>query len=121
MKKKSKYLIVISVDALSEIDFESIKQMKNFGELIRKGAYSKEVRGIYPTLTYPSHVSIITGNYPNKHKVWSNEKNEPERQKQNWNWHYDNIKSKTKIGRLGFPLEDFYETYKNLSKKWSKR
>lgn len=41
-------------------------------EMRRNGAYSPGVTGVLPTMTYPTHVSIITGTNPATHSIVSN-------------------------------------------------
>lgn len=68
----SKYVVVISFDAVSSEDIEILKQMKNFKNLIENGALIKNVESVYPSLTYPAHTTIVTGKYPNQHGVIDN-------------------------------------------------
>ena len=56
-----RHLIVISVDALVYEDIADTKDLPLFGELIRNGSLTKNVRTIYPSLTHPVHASILTG------------------------------------------------------------
>lgn len=71
-KERAQHIILISLDSVYEDDFERLSKMPIFNELIQRGAYSKEVTSVYPTLTYPIHTSIITGTYPNKHGIYHN-------------------------------------------------
>lgn len=93
--KKARYLVVISIDALNSLDYDCIKDLPNFKFLMDNGSYAKEVIGVYPSLTYPSHASIITGVYPDKHGICSNEINEPGVKKQKWYWYSKDIKVPT--------------------------
>lgn len=91
--EKSKHVIMISLDGVYEDDFEKLCSKMAFKELISNGAYSKEVRTIYPTLTYPIHTSIITGVYANKHGVIHNNDLQPgvESNKQSWFWYSNEV------------------------------
>lgn len=93
--KHSNYLICISIDALNITDKNYIKNLSNFKDFFSNGAYAEEVVGIYPSLTYPSHATIVTGVYPNKHKIYSNTKNQPSKKELDWFWTKDEIKTKT--------------------------
>ena len=73
MPKKNK-LLVFCLDALCTLDIEYMKSLPAFGEIINRGSYVKHVEPTYPTLTYPCHTTIITGNYPDKHGIIHNEK-----------------------------------------------
>lgn len=69
---KSKYLIIISFDAVSAEDLSDLDKLVNFKYIINNGAYIKKVESVCPTLTYPAHVSIVTGKYPKNHGVIDN-------------------------------------------------
>ncbi len=108
-------LIIISVDALNSKDFEYIKNLPTFGELIKRGSTVTNVMSVYPSITYPSHTSISTGVYPNKHKIYNNEIANPYKHlQQDWNWHASKIKSPTifdyalkkgyKVGTIFWPV-----------------
>ncbi|OQJ81015.1 hypothetical protein BMS84_09755, partial [Leuconostoc pseudomesenteroides] len=63
-------LVIVSFDALGAEDVaQHLDMMPNLAQLIQRGAHVKKVEGIYPTLTYPSHTSIMTGVYPAKHGI----------------------------------------------------
>ncbi len=91
----SPYLIVVSVDSLRAADCATIKQLPNFKRLLDEGAYAQEVVGIYPSLTYPAHTSILTGTNPAKHGIYSNERFQPGVKEPGWFWHAREIKQPT--------------------------
>jgi predicted AlkP superfamily pyrophosphatase or phosphodiesterase len=95
MKKIVKYLYVISLDGLSTLDFEYIKNLPNFNEFLKEASYCKNVYSVYPTLTYPAHVSIVTGKYPKNHGIINNTLMQPNRNSPDWYWHRKNINSET--------------------------
>ena len=67
---KRNKLIVMSIDALFDEDIPCIKELPNFNRLLKNSARVRGgMRGIYPALTYPSHVSMITGTYPERHHI----------------------------------------------------
>ncbi|GHV38002.1 alkaline phosphatase family protein [Spirochaetia bacterium] len=65
-------LIVFSADALVYEDLEYLRTLPNFKRYLSGGAEIKSVRTIYPSVTYPVHMSITTGNWPDRHGVVSN-------------------------------------------------
>lgn len=70
-----KHLIVISLDAMGFRDLDELRHLTpHLNELIKRGTWVKKVQGIFPTLTYPSHTSIITGQYPVTHGIVNNTK-----------------------------------------------
>ena len=46
---KSKRLIVVSLDALSSIDFDMFSKLPNFKKFIRHAACCRQVRSVYPS------------------------------------------------------------------------
>lgn len=89
-----KHLIVISLDAMGFRDLNELRNLvPHLDQLIRRGTWVKRVRGIFPTLTYPSHTSIITGQYPVTHGIVNNTKIQPRRQSPDWYWYRKDIKS----------------------------
>lgn len=66
-------LMVFMIDALCETDVAYMRTLKNFGWILENGALVREMLPVYPSFTYPCHVSIMTGCYPNKHGIPHNE------------------------------------------------
>ena len=66
-------LFVFMVDALCESDVAYMRTLKNFGWMLENGALVREMLPVYPSFTYPCHVSIMTGCYPEKHGIPHNE------------------------------------------------
>jgi len=94
MSPNGKKLVVISMDAMITEDIDLAKTLPTYGHMIRGGALVKNVREIYPTLTYPSHVSMISGYYPDKHGVHSNFQEVPGCLELPWNWYHHIVKTK---------------------------
>lgn len=81
-------LIVMSIDAMFDEDMEEIKDLPNFRRLLKNSARVQGgMRGIYPALTYPSHVSMITGTYPERHHIYHNEILDPYSREMDWYWY----------------------------------
>lgn len=69
MKEKT---IVLSMDAMVGADIAYLKTKPNFSRLFRERAEIGKVCTIYPSITYPAHMSIMTGCRPGKHGVITN-------------------------------------------------
>ena len=96
MKKNTQYLFVISLDALVTTDFDYIKTLPTFSYLIGNGSTVKNLETVYPSVTYTCHTSIITGTYPNKHGIYTNEiMNTKRPNAQDWFWFEKDIKVPT--------------------------
>ena len=92
---ESKYLIIISFDAVSSKDIDKLKELSNFKLLINNGSLINNVESIYPTLTYPAHATIMTGMYPKNHGIINNTLNNFSDINPNWYWYRKYIKTKT--------------------------
>lgn len=69
MKEKT---FVLSMDAMVGEDIDYLKGKPNFSKLFARCAQVERVCTIYPSITYPAHVSIMTGCRPGKHGVITN-------------------------------------------------
>ena len=92
---KNKYVIVISFDAVSEEDLEFLSKQPNFSKLIKNGALIKNVESVYPSLTYPAHATIVTGEYPKNHGVINNTVLDFKNDNPDWYWYRKYIKGDT--------------------------
>lgn len=91
MKKQK--LIVISADALVFEDLELLQTLPNFKKYLADGACVERVSSIYPSVTYPCHVSMATGTYPAKHGVTSNFELKLNLEHTPWTWFHSHIKT----------------------------
>ena len=95
MTKLTDHLIVISFDCLSEHDVPLLRNLPNFKSFIEKSSYCTQVETIYPSVTYPCHATIVTGNFPNRHGIVNNTFIQPGRISPDWFWHRHHIKGTT--------------------------
>ncbi len=95
MKALTKRIIILSFDCLSALDFPKLNHLTNFKNMIESGSYAPHVQTVYPSLTYPCHTSIITGNYPKRHGIINNTLIQPGRKSPDWQWYRSAIKGTT--------------------------
>jgi len=89
----SKHVIIISIDGLRpEFYKDASWGTVNLHQLMEEGSYADGVRGVFPTVTYPSHTTIMTGVMPAKHGVYYNTPFEPKGATGRWYWEYDSVK-----------------------------
>jgi predicted AlkP superfamily pyrophosphatase or phosphodiesterase len=93
-------VLMISVDGLKpEYVFEAEKRglkIPYLGSLTRSGTYASGVIGVWPTVTYPSHTTLVTGVSPAEHGILSNVEFDPEQHfKEAWFWYADQIRVPT--------------------------
>ncbi len=91
MKKR---LLVFSVDAMVREDIAYLSTCPNFKKYIAGGSEVQHIRTIYPTVTYPAHVSMVTGCYPAKTGVFSNFKFTTDSKEDTWQWFADSNKAR---------------------------
>ena len=82
IKKQKAKVILLSIDAL-RADYlmkseDYNLKIPNLKFLMKNGTFASAVTSIFPSLTYPCHVSIITGTYPNRHGILNNKFFDPE-------------------------------------------
>jgi predicted AlkP superfamily pyrophosphatase or phosphodiesterase len=90
------HVILISIDGLRpEFYKDPAWSMVNLRQGMQTGAYADGVTGVFPTVTYPSHTTIISGVKPIKHGVYYNTPSEPLEVTGKWIWDYNTIKVPT--------------------------
>lgn len=67
------HVIFISVDGLRpEFYLEERWPAPMMQRMAREGAHAKAVQGVTPTVTYPSHTTLVTGALPARHGIYHN-------------------------------------------------
>jgi hypothetical protein len=96
LKAQEPHVILISIDGLRpEFYKDASWNMVNLRQAMKNGSYADGVDGVFPTVTYPSHTTMITGVKPIKHGIYYNTPSEPLGVTGNWTWKYENIKVPT--------------------------
>jgi predicted AlkP superfamily pyrophosphatase or phosphodiesterase len=89
-------LLLISIDGMRpdyvlKADEHGLK-IPHLRRLLKEGAHATGVRGVLPTVTYPSHTTILTGVWPVKHHIYSNVLFDPlDRNLAGWMWYAEDI------------------------------
>ncbi len=69
-------LILISMDGF-RWDYFDKTETPNFDEIIQNGSKAKGLISVFPTKTFPNHISIVTGKYPENHGIIANRMYDP--------------------------------------------
>lgn len=90
-------LLLISIDGLRPGDvLEAEKRglsIPNLRRFLTDGAYATGVVGVAPTLTYPSHTTLMTGASPARHGIVANNSFDPTNINQGgWFWYAQDVK-----------------------------
>jgi predicted AlkP superfamily pyrophosphatase or phosphodiesterase len=96
---QERHVLVISVDGLGASLYDRLAgkiHISNLPRLRREGSYAEGVLGVYPTVTYPSHTTIVTGRMPAEHGIYSNlSSRAPGKNLGDWFWFASAIKVPT--------------------------
>ena len=93
-------LLMISIDGLrpdyvTAADTHGLK-IPALRRFVSEGAFAEGVQGVIPTVTYPSHTTLITGVWPARHGILSNTIFDPLRTGQSaWYWYAEAIRVPT--------------------------
>lgn len=94
------HVIVVSVDGLLpaaylDPDAHGL-EVPTLRMLHAEGAYSPGMQSVYPSVTYPAHTSMVTGQPPAMHGIGSNRSWDPFlRNQAGWNWYAEDIRVPT--------------------------
>ena len=93
-------VLMISIDGLkpeyiTQADAHGMK-LPYLRTLLTKGTYAEGVVGIWPTITYPSHTTLVTGVWPGEHGIVNNQAFDPfQKFGGAWNWYAADIRVPT--------------------------
>ena len=93
-------VLMISIDGLrpdsvTEAEAHGLK-VPNLRRFLTEGAYASGVNGVVPTVTYPSHTTLVTGVVPAVHGITSNTTFDPLFQNQvGWFWYAEQEHAET--------------------------
>jgi predicted AlkP superfamily pyrophosphatase or phosphodiesterase len=93
-------VVLLSIDGLKpdyvlEADGHGLK-VPNLRLLVAEGAHAAAVTGVFPTVTYPSHATMLTGVAPARHGIYSNHPFDPlARNQDGWYWYASDLRAKT--------------------------
>src|ERR1700748_1882007 len=97
---QSHTVLMISIDGMkpeyvTKADEHGLK-IPNMRKMMQEGAYAEGVNGVVPTVTYPSHTTLVTGVWPERHGIYGNTTFDPERKNLGgWYWYAEDIKVPT--------------------------
>lgn len=93
-------VVLISIDGLRpdsvlKADDYGLK-IPNLRRMVSGGAYATAVHGVLPTVTYPSHTTLVTGVSPARHGIYANTTFDPANLNYGgWYWYAQDIKVPT--------------------------
>ena len=97
-------VLLISVDGLKPSSYTDpvlAARTPNLRRLAQEGVWAEGVVGVTPTVTYPSHTTLITGVDPARHGVYDNRILDPENRSNGaWYWYARAIQVQTLPGAV---------------------
>jgi predicted AlkP superfamily pyrophosphatase or phosphodiesterase len=93
-------VVLISIDGLKpeyvlQADAHGLR-IPNLRSLVARGAHASGVVGVIPTVTYPSHTTLVTGVAPARHGIITNNTFDPfDRNQGGWYWYASDIRVPT--------------------------
>lgn len=98
-RARARHTVVISVDGMGASWYRSPApdlRIPNLMRLKNEGSFAEGVEGVYPTVTYPSHTTIVTGRMPAEHGIYTNvSSRQPGNNSRDWFWFSKAIKVPT--------------------------
>lgn len=90
------HVVLVSIDGFRPDFYQEEKwPAPNLKWMAAHGVKADGVRGVFPTVTYPSHTTLITGAKPARHGIYYNSPFEPDGQTGAWYWYENEIKVPT--------------------------
>ncbi len=116
---RQRALLLISIDGMrpdyvTAADAHGLK-IPNLRRILAQGTHASGVRGVLPTVTYPSHTTILTGVWPVRHGIFNNLTFDPSGTNfEGWYWYSEDIHSPTlweaaakagyRVGSVSWPV-----------------
>jgi predicted AlkP superfamily pyrophosphatase or phosphodiesterase len=102
LSAETRRLVVVSVDGMMSAYYTRADELglriPNLRRLMKEGAYASGVIGVLPTVTYPSHTTLITGVTPRVHGIVGNRIVDPlDRAHGAWYWFAEDIRVPTLV------------------------
>jgi predicted AlkP superfamily pyrophosphatase or phosphodiesterase len=96
MAQKAKHVIFLTIDGFRpDFYLDAEWQTPNIRALLKDGAYAKGVNSVFPSMTYPSHTTIVTGVQPARHGIFYNNIFTPDGASQKPYWQDSSIHAPT--------------------------
>ncbi|WP_031498974.1 alkaline phosphatase family protein [Bryobacter aggregatus] len=93
-------VVLISIDGLRGTTLAKLPSLNvkapNLKEFVKNGALADGLVGVFPTVTYPSHTTMMTGRSPLAHGILGNTLFDPEKKMNGaWYWYSESIQVPT--------------------------
>jgi hypothetical protein len=97
----AEHVVLISIDGLRpEFYLDPSWAAPMLRQLKARGAFAEGMDGVFPTVTYPSHTTLVSGAKPARHGIFYNTPFEPAGVTGKWYWEYSAIEVPTLFSAL---------------------
>lgn len=94
--QSAEHVVLITIDGLRpEFYLDPSWGAVNLQQLKQAGTCAEGVTGIFPTVTFPSHTTLLTGELPAQHGIHFNNPFQPNGPSRDWHWYFEAIKVPT--------------------------
>ncbi|MEC8748609.1 MAG: alkaline phosphatase family protein, partial [Pseudomonadota bacterium] len=70
-EQQDQYVVLISLDGFRH-DYIELHNAQHLGAIAKKGVRASSMTPVYPSNTFPNHISLITGLLPKHHGIVNN-------------------------------------------------
>lgn len=126
----AEHVVLVSVDGLRpEMVLDPAWPAPTLQQRRATGAWAEAVEGVFPSVTYPSHTTLVTGVVPARHRIDYNEVFEPAGETGRWHWEASRIRVPTlwelvrvaggRTASIGWPVTVGASIDDNVPEVWS--
>lgn len=91
--RRADHVVLVSIDGLRpEFYLDAAWPAPMLRQLMARGSHAEGVLGVFPSVTYPSHTTLVTGVRPARHGIYYNEPFEKDGITGRWYWEAAAIK-----------------------------
>ena len=81
--------VLVSLDAFFDADFAFLRPEGGLSRMLREGSFCRQVKTVFPAMTYPAHVTLITGCDPEDTQIGQNQPFQPETPDSRRIWYWE--------------------------------
>jgi len=94
--QEHKHVILVTIDGFRpDFYFDNKWNTPNLKQMLKEGVHAYGVNSVFPSVTYPSHTTIVTGVQPADHGIYFNGVFEPDNATGKIYWNFNEITSPT--------------------------
>jgi predicted AlkP superfamily pyrophosphatase or phosphodiesterase len=124
-------VVLLTIDGLRPVDCARFPTLSKIAKAGAAAATAEGALSVMPSVTYPAHTSMVTGDYPARHGITTNQAADPTPENKNmggWRWYAQDIRVPTlwgaafdaglKTALITFPVTVGARATVNLPEYW---